>query len=307
MNGNSIDVPFGAGDVDISNYESDNSGQHLFISDESDSNHETDYLGKSIRGKIYKEEGFKFVRDKNDKKKIRAHCGSLACSWRIHASVLPDGVTYMIKNIGTDHTSVRGRKNVEANSTWIAQKLRSRFRADPQIKLEVLHAKVLEKYGVDVSRMSLYRTKRKALEVNAGSHLESYGKLWKYGAEIKKTNPSSLAKVELYEINNLNPNLSFKRFFISFAANHVGFKDGCRPFIGLDGRHLKGPFGCVLLSAAALDGNYGLFSIAYDVVEAENKDISSTMSGPKAAVSPTSVQQIGDPQGPSYNASNGAI
>lgn len=47
---------------------------------------------------------------------------------------------------------------------------------------------------------------------------------------------------------------------------------GCRPLIGVDGAHLKGPFGCVLLSVVALDGNNGLFPIAFAVVESENRD-----------------------------------
>lgn len=57
--------------------------------------------------------------------------------------------------------------------------------------------------------------------------------------------------------------------FISFAAIQQGFKDSCRPFIGLDGCHLKGPFGGVLLAAVALDGNNGLYPVAFGLVESE--------------------------------------
>ncbi|KAG5544464.1 hypothetical protein RHGRI_017027 [Rhododendron griersonianum] len=60
--------------------------------------------------------------------------------------------------------------------------------------------------------------------------------------------------------------------FISFAAIQQGFKDSCRPFIGLDGCHLKGPFGGVLLAAVALDGNNGLYPVAFGLVESECKE-----------------------------------
>lgn len=50
-----------------------------------------------------------------------------------------------------------------------------------------------------------------------------------------------------------------------------GFIDGCRPFIGMDGCHLMGPYGGVLISAVALDGNNGLFPLALAVVEGECK------------------------------------
>ena len=66
---------------------------------------------------------------------------------------------------------------------------------------------------------------------------------------------------------------SFKRLFLSFGAIKRGFLRGCRPFIGFDGCHLKGPYGGVLLSAVALDGNNGLFPVAFVVVKSETKDM----------------------------------
>ncbi|GFZ04943.1 hypothetical protein Acr_17g0005150 [Actinidia rufa] len=48
-----------------------------------------------------------------------------------------------------------------------------------------------------------------------------------------------------------------------------GFLNGCRPFIEVDGTHLKGPYGGVLLTAIVLDGINGLFLV---VVECECKD-----------------------------------
>lgn len=47
---------------------------------------------------------------------------------------------------------------------------------------------------------------------------------------------------------------------------------GCRPFIGVDGCHLKGKYGGVLLSAIATDANFGIFPLAFAIVESENAD-----------------------------------
>ncbi|KAG5539399.1 hypothetical protein RHGRI_019818 [Rhododendron griersonianum] len=88
------------------------------------------------------------------------------------------------------------------------------------------------------SRIQLYRAKRKALEVIEGNHSDSYPLLTTYASKAMRT----------------------------------GFMEGCRPFIGIDGCHLKGPFGGVLLAAVALDGNNGLFPIAMGVVESEGID-----------------------------------
>ncbi|XP_074313923.1 uncharacterized protein LOC141649123 [Silene latifolia] len=48
--------------------------------------------------------------------------------------------------------------------------------------------------------------------------------------------------------------------------------NGCRSLIRVDGTHLKGNYGGVLLSAIAMDGNNELFPIVVAVVDSENKD-----------------------------------
>ncbi|XP_075654909.1 uncharacterized protein LOC142625087 [Castanea sativa] len=51
-----------------------------------------------------------------------------------------------------------------------------------------------------------------------------------------------------------------------------GFINGCRPFLGIDGCHLKGSFEGVLLATIFLDGNNGLFLVAVAIVEVECED-----------------------------------
>ena len=60
--------------------------------------------------------------------------------------------------------------------------------------------------------------------------------------------------------------------FISFGAIITGFRRGCRPFIGVDGCFLKGPYKGVLLAVVALDANNSYFPLAYGIVEKENRD-----------------------------------
>ncbi|GAV84813.1 hypothetical protein CFOL_v3_28255, partial [Cephalotus follicularis] len=108
----------------------------------------------------------------------------------------------------------------------------------------------------------LYRAKTKARSKVEGNYSESYSHLHKYVDLVRTTNP-----VTLYQ----GP-LTFKRIFICYEASRKGFTVGCRPFIGIDGCHLKGPYGGVLLCAIALDGDQGLFPIAFVVVEIESRD-----------------------------------
>nr|GEX57281.1 hypothetical protein [Tanacetum cinerariifolium]GEY37930.1 hypothetical protein [Tanacetum cinerariifolium] len=62
----------------------------------------------------------------------------------------------------------------------------------------------------------------------------------------------------------------FKRFFISLVACSKGFIAGCHPSVSLDVCHLKGKFNGVLAPAKGIDGNNGLFPIAYVVLESKN-------------------------------------
>ncbi|KAI5338278.1 hypothetical protein L3X38_017549 [Prunus dulcis] len=59
--------------------------------------------------------------------------------------------------------------------------------------------------------------------------------------------------------------------YVCLAGCRQGFLDGCRPVIGLDGCHVKGPYPGQILTAVGVDGNNGSFPIAYAVVEIESK------------------------------------
>ncbi|VVA39544.1 Hypothetical predicted protein, partial [Prunus dulcis] len=54
-----------------------------------------------------------------------------------------------------------------------------------------------------------------------------------------------------------------------------GFLEGCRPVIGVDGCHLKGPYPGQILTTVGVDGNNGYFPVAYAVVDIENLGITN--------------------------------
>ena len=63
----------------------------------------------------------------------------------------------------------------------------------------------------------------------------------------------------------------FKRMYVRFNAQNVGFLGGCRPFIGLDGCHIKHRFGGQILSTTANDANDNIFPVTMVVVEQETR------------------------------------
>lgn len=46
------------------------------------------------------QEGFQLVWEKNERTRISTRCGSQGCPWRIHAFLLPNGITFKIKTNG---------------------------------------------------------------------------------------------------------------------------------------------------------------------------------------------------------------
>ena len=118
-----------------------------------------------------------------------------------------------------------------------------------------------EKWAIEPLRWQLYRAKLLAKDGNDGSHTDSFKFLKKYMENLRSINLRTVVKFEHFERHNLDEIPKFKRVFVCFEAMKKGFLEGCRPFIGLDGCHLKGPFGGIALSAVALDGNKGVLPL----------------------------------------------
>ncbi|XP_059668500.1 uncharacterized protein LOC132313647 isoform X1 [Cornus florida] len=224
---------------------------------------------RKVLRKYAVQKGFRLVRNKNEKARVTAHCGNEGCNWRIRGTPLVDKVTYKIKTLAPDHTCVRVNKLKDVTSTWIAQKCAKKLRNQPEMNVKALLEEVKEKFGgVKVPEYTLYRARNRAQLESEGCHSEAFQKLPLYAAEVERTNPSCMVRIK----RNPDNSEMFKSMFMSFSALRRGFIDGCRPYIGLDGCHLKGPYGGVLLSAIALDGNNGLFPIAIAIADGETKE-----------------------------------
>ena len=58
----------------------------------------------------------------------------------------------------------------------------------------------------------------------------------------------------------------FRRFYCCLGPLKEGFLTCCRPYIGMDGCFLKGPYTGQLLSTVGIDGNNCFRPVAYDIV-----------------------------------------
>ncbi|KAL5744179.1 hypothetical protein ACOSQ2_027295 [Xanthoceras sorbifolium] len=216
------------------------------------------------------QEGFRHKRLKNEFRRITCVYAADDCQWRVHGSPTYDRVSYMLKTLKDEHNCLSVDTNKDVTSNWIGEKFKKLIKENPYMNINVLGSIVLRNFGVTVPDHTLYRAKTYTLNIGNEDHKKSYDKLYKYGHIFREKNPGSSCYLDTIRYNS-NPNIPahFQRFFLSFYAQKMGYLEGCRPFIGLDGCHLKGQLEGILLCAIAIDVNCGVYPVALDVCEIE--------------------------------------
>ncbi|KAH9793175.1 SWIM-type domain-containing protein [Citrus sinensis] len=255
-------------DVDciLSNYDSDDNefGE--------DSNDETDEVLAKMDATM-RENMFKMYKHKFERSRITVGCAFFQCPWFLHAAKTIFGPPFLIKRLHNVHTCQRDLKNPECTVEFKAVKFASTFIEQPDTKVEWFISELRRRYGVKVNKHKIYRAKKKVLECQGADHESSYRLVRSYAQMILNNMPQALALVSVIRYHAEQPKTYFDRFVVSFPALRECFNQGCRPFLGIDGCHLKGPYKGVLLSAVAIDANDGIFPIAFCVCSVESTSI----------------------------------
>ena len=103
------------------------------------------------------------------------------------------------------------------------------FNKNPDWAISGVKHRVMQDVSVDLSINQVYRTKRKAREFILGDERLQYGKLRDYAEMIRVTDMGSKVILQT-EITKPNTQPKFKRIYVRYNAQKVGFLRGCRPF-----------------------------------------------------------------------------
>ncbi|XP_020245440.1 uncharacterized protein LOC109823573 [Asparagus officinalis] len=212
---------------------------------------------------------YEFV--KNEPKRIRVCCRykeTYGCPWMLFASPVKYGKRIEIKRFVNEHSCGQHANNSgqsRASRKFIAAQLRPVLKARPQIRPIDVQKEFLTRYGLRLEYSKIWWGKERAQEDMYGDSYEAYDQLRWYEQKVKETNPGSYICIDQNEGR-------FKRLFICYAACIVGFLNGCRPLLFLDGTFLKDRYKGMLLSAIAYDGDQGIFPVAYCICDQENVD-----------------------------------
>lgn len=195
------------------------------------------------------------------------------CKWKIYASPMHKGsTTYQIKTFIPKHTCMPTFKQKQINSKWLADYYEKEIRMNPTWPINSFHKKIVNDLKCNVSKHAAYRAKARALKKINGTHEEQYSDLWKYANQLKKVLPESTVKILTEDPEPGQVSGRFLRFYLCLGPLKKAFRQHCRRIVGLDGCHLKGPFGGILLSVVGVDANDAMYLVAWAVVESETTD-----------------------------------
>ncbi|XP_057745260.1 uncharacterized protein LOC130963129 [Arachis stenosperma] len=215
-------------------------------------------------------EGKDVLYIKNEKLKVRAACTGEKCPWLIFTSWNSSKDYFQIKTLYKEHNCGRDFGSNLADRAWVIDKLVKKLFTEPDLKIGAARDHIIDEYNVKVNLRMVARALKVAREVVIGSEKAQYGKTRDYLMKLHRSNPGSTALMEVIPQPESLP--LFDRLYISLDACKKGFKEGCRPLIGLDGCFLKGRYGGQLLSAVGQDTNNHFYVIAYAVVPNECKE-----------------------------------
>ncbi|XP_020106676.1 uncharacterized protein LOC109722909 [Ananas comosus] len=202
---------------------------------------------------------------------VTVTCAKSNCKWRIHASRLQDSLVFQIKTLQGEHTctSANRCRNKVATQSWVCNRVIEWLRLEGDLSTTELRKRLQQKYHVDLTYSKIFRGKEMALSKIHGHWEYSYQRIYDFKEEIGRRNSGSHVEIKLQVINEEH---HFQRVFLAFGPCIQGFLNGCRPYIALDGCHLKGKHRGVLISATSIDGNKSIFPVAFGVVESENSN-----------------------------------
>ena len=107
----------------------------------------------------------KFIR--SDRARVTAKCAASGCSWRIHASKLPDVETFQIKTWKGEHSCARLERlsHRQANMKWVLSCIMDRVRENINYKPKEIMRDIEQEYGVTIPYLKAHRAKERALEL----------------------------------------------------------------------------------------------------------------------------------------------
>ncbi|GKB46913.1 mutator type transposase [Tanacetum coccineum] len=178
--------------------------------------------------------------------------------------------TWEVKTYTDEHKCLQSREIHACTSKFLSKGIVEQIEKNPDIPIRALQDELQKKYELGVSRMKAFKAKSAALNQVKGDYSQQYTMLRDYCLELRRANPDTTIKIEVERDSDTDLQTRvFKRIYICLGPLKKGFKACGRDLLGLDGAFMKGPYPGQLLTTVGLDGNNGIYPLAYAIVEKE--------------------------------------
>ncbi|KAH0649281.1 hypothetical protein KY285_034529 [Solanum tuberosum] len=176
---------------------------------------------------------------KSDRSKLRFTCSEGACPFVCHISGDSHTLGVRIKTLNDNHTCWPIFDNPVVDYSIIAQYFKKKLQENQKFKIKEMRAGLNNAFKLKASQGNCKIAKRMVLETLECGFNDGYNKLEAYAIELKESNPGSDVVINLSKEALAQGKRKFLRMYICFKAMKMGFKEGMRPFIGLDGTFLR--------------------------------------------------------------------
>ncbi|GJS19818.1 hypothetical protein Tco_0448450 [Tanacetum coccineum] len=196
---------------------------------------------------------------RNDPIRIRVVCnGVVPCK---------NLVTYKVPGPNVDN-AVKGKI---VNEDAEEDKITYLIIMNPSMPIKEIQEQMQKKFHVAISKDKAFRVKAKAAVSLRGDVKIQYALLRDYVMELKRCNPDTTVKIDVYgEEDPESPTRLFRRIYVCLGALKKGFREGGRELLGLDGAFMRGQYPRQMLTAVGVDANNGIYPVAYGIVESES-------------------------------------
>jgi hypothetical protein len=169
------------------------------------------------------------------------------------------------------HKCIRSLNNKCADSKWVAEAVVKKMQTSQKVTIQDIIVDMRRNYALNITPWTAWKAKKIATSIIEGDADNQFAQLGRYAAELRRVCRKNTIKLN---VDRPDPSLPprFGSFYFSFDGCKQGFIRGCRPFIGVDGCHLKTKYGGQLLIAVGRDPNDQYFPLAFGVVETKTKE-----------------------------------
>ncbi|KAK8690163.1 hypothetical protein V6N13_088864 [Hibiscus sabdariffa] len=149
----------------------------------------------------------------NEPNRTRFHCMK-GCPWTLFSSTDKKLRCYIVKTYNHVHKCYRTNKNKLISVKYIHKQFKDIILANPKMKVKTLKEMCKKELGVYASFNMCQRARKQVIKEFRESYVEEYASLWRYAAELLKSNPGSTVSIQVHK-NDVGQAMFF-RIYVCF-------------------------------------------------------------------------------------------